>query len=134
MADVILPRQGGADALRGFIGLTLPPLELCLFVNDHQPDENDLPGTYQEPEGGGYGPHLLRPDIWRITEGSPPRADAPEVIFTFNAAVGPVFGWFLRRRSTRRIALAQRFADGPYDVQVVGDRIRVKPAVVWRVG
>lgn len=49
--------------------------------------------------------------------------------FTFTGALGNVYGYFLIRASGGELILAERFSDGPYNIQNNGDTIVVTPQI-----
>lgn len=79
---------------------------LHLFANDLRPGPADTIVDYDEPTGGGYEPHAV---------------DDP--LFVFPGPVGAVYGYFLVRDGI--VIYADRFADGPYEVNNPGDQIAV---------
>lgn len=96
-----------------------------LYSNNLIPDEDTITADFTEVVGGGYVAEGLTPANWTVTPGNPSQAQyAPEVVFTFNAAVGNVYGYYVTR--TDGITLwAERFTNGPFNVTVPGSEIRI---------
>ena len=107
-------------------------LTVRLYSNDLIPTETSITADFTEVVGGGYAAEALTPANWTVTPGNPSEAvyDASgvgnplEVVFTFNAAVGNVYGYYVTR--TDNITMwAERFTNGPFNVTVPGSEIRI---------
>src|SRR5262245_40792153 len=100
-----------ADVL---LGLVLGRHALPLTLRLHDPQG-------QEVAGGGYAPRALALQDWALRGG----AALAEHLFRFGGRAGPVAGWHI---TTADGAVLHRedFADGPYDVRVIGSTIRVE--------
>ena len=141
--EIVIPDEGCIDVLKLYVGQARPDeLVLRLFANDIHPGRDDSAARYVEPAGHGYAAVRLKADEWRIVQAPapangaaalrpPPLARAREVSFVFTGAAGDVFGYFLTRAGSGRIAHAQRF-DQPIRVVNNGDRIRVVAQISQR--
>src|SRR5687768_1567095 len=127
---LLVPNQGEGDALRYYVNKEAPQdLVLRLYTNDKTPAEGDTAASYTEAAGNGYASKALAGANWVITEGAPSYAQYPLQTFIFTGALGNVYGYYLTRTTSGRIAHAERFTDGPYNVVNNGDRIDVTPYV-----
>lgn len=127
---LVVPNNGEADGLAYFVNKQTPQdLVLKLFVNNVVPAETDVASTYTEASGGGYASKTLTGANWTVTEGAPSEAVYAQQTFDFTGAVGNVYGYYLTRVSSGRIAYSERFSDGPYNVQAAGDQIKVTPRI-----
>ena len=70
---------------------------------------------------------LLTGADWSILNTDPPVAVGAQQTFTFAGALGNVYGYYLTRETSGKIAWAERFSDGPYNVARSGDDIKVVP-------
>ena len=120
----MIPSQGERDLLAYAVNAARPEnLVLRLYANDWTPGLDDDASAYVEVSGGGYAAATLRGAAWAVEE----RAEHAVQVFVFSGAVGDVFGWYMTRAKSGRLAWAGRFADGPYAVGVRGDRIKITP-------
>lgn len=121
---IVIPHGAAADALKPFVS----GLVLRLYANDITPAETDTAARYQEVKGPGYTAIALAERDWTIIEGPPAIARSQQKVFTFTGAAGMVYGYFLTRATTGRIAFAERFPK-PVEILNNGDRIKVAAAV-----
>jgi hypothetical protein len=122
----VLSRQGALSALRYLTNKENPEsLVLRLFVNDVIPNSLRTLDDYVELDAPEYAPVILDGDDWKIEEAYWPTAIAEEQKFAFKKAAGKIYGYFLTREKSQDLFLAERFQDGPYDVRVAGDTIKV---------
>jgi hypothetical protein len=49
--------------------------------------------------------------------------------FTFTGALGSIYGYFMTRATSGRIALAERFPSAPYAIVNNGDSIDLTPTI-----
>ena len=115
MLDYILNRDAPED------------LVIRLYSNDQTPVEADVIGDYTEVTGGGYASVALTSGSWSITPGDPSVADYPQVTWTFTGSVGNVYGYYVNRTTGGELMWAERFTNGPFNIQNNGDEIRVTP-------
>jgi hypothetical protein len=129
---LLVPNNGEGDAAAAFVNKsTLSDLVLRLFTNNITPAETDTAATYTEASGSGYGALTLTGASWTVTEGAPTQAAYAQQIYTFTGALGNVYGYFMTRTSGGRIALAERFSDGPYNIVNNGDQVKVTPQITF---
>jgi hypothetical protein len=102
-------------------------VDIRLFVNDYIPTEADTVANYIEAVGGGYAKIDLVPSSWSILPGNPTVAQHAQVSWTFTGPVGPVYGYYITRRTSNDLVWAERFTNGPYNIQNNNDQIRVTP-------
>lgn len=127
----LIPNVGEGDALSYFVNKSAPEnLILKLFKNDKTPAEDDVAGSYTECDFAGYSAITLAGASWTVTEGAPSNASYAQQVFTNTAAVAQsVYGYFLVRATSGRIAYAERFTGAPFVVQNSGDEIKITPTI-----
>lgn len=128
---LLVPNNGEGDALEYFVNKSAPQnLVLRLNTNNITPAETDVAGSYTEAAGNGYGAITLTGASWNApSEGAPTEITYAQQTFTFTGALGNVYGYYMTRASSGRIALAERFTDGPYNIQNNGDQIKITPKI-----
>lgn len=120
---LVIPDQGEVDALEYFTNRTASEdLVLRLYGNNVTPAETDTAASYTELAGNGYAPIVLN-DWDPAVEGSPSSIAHPTQSFNFLVNPSNVYGYFMTRSLSGRIAVAERFTDGPY----TGNPIRITP-------
>ena len=129
---VLVPDNGEGDALQYFVNKLAPQnLVLKLFKSNTTPAETDTAATYTEATFTGYAALTLAGASWVIVEGAP--SAASYAIQTFTASAGAqnqnIYGYFLVRSASGRIAYAERFIDGPYLINNSGDSASVTPTI-----
>lgn len=127
---LVLPDVGEADALAAIVAKTpAENLVLRLYTNDITPAEADTTATYTEATFTGYAALTLTPASWVVTEGAPSDATYPQQTFTSSADQAPqsVYGYYLTRVTSGRLAWAERFPNGPYVIANNGDNVKVTP-------
>lgn len=128
---LLVPNNGEGDALEYFVNRAAPQnLVLRLYTNNVTPAETDTAGTYTEAAGNGYAAVTLTGASWGApSEGAPSSIAYAQQTFTFSGALGNVYGYYMTRVTSGRIALAERFTDGPYNIQNNGDQIKITPQI-----
>lgn len=128
---LLVPNNGEGDALQYFVNKATPEnLVLRLFTNNVTPGETDTAGTYTEASGFGYSALTLTGASWGSpSEGAPSSIAYAQQTFTFTGALGNVYGYYLTRSTSGRIAYAERFSDGPYNIANNGDQIKITPTI-----
>lgn len=128
---LVVPNNGEGDGLEYFVNKASPQnLVLRLYTNNVTPAETDTAASYTEASGSGYGAITLTGASWGSpSEGAPSSIAYAQQTFTFTGALGNVYGYFMTRASSGRIALAERFADGPYNIANNGDQIKITPQI-----
>lgn len=126
---LLVPLNSEADSLKYFVNAAAPEnLVLRLFTNNVTPAETDVTTDYTEAVGSGYAAITLAGASWAApVESSPSSIAYPQQTFLFTGALGAVYGYFMTRAISGRIALAERFTDGPYTVTAAGDAIKLTP-------
>ena len=124
---LLVPNNGEGDGLQYFVNKAAPEnLVLRLYSNNITPAETDVAATYTEVTGFGYAAVTLAGATWGApVEGAPSSISYPIQTFTFTGAFGNVYGYFMTRFTSGRIALAERFTGAPYAINNNGDNIQV---------
>lgn len=127
---LVIPNNGEGIALKALVNNTAPQdLVLRLFTNNITPAETDTAVTYTEAAGGGYAAKSLGGAGWTITEGAPSNAAFAQQSFNFTGVVGNVYGYYYTQVTSGVLVAAERFTDGPYNIQNNGDVIRITPQI-----
>jgi hypothetical protein len=122
--------QGEAIMLEALISKTAPQsLVLRLFTNNVTPSIGDTEGSYTEAAGNGYSAAPLTASSWTTSGTAPTQVQYPQVTFTFSGPVGNVYGYYLTQGVSGKLVAAERFANGPYNIQNDGDQIKVTPTI-----
>lgn len=131
--SLLVPNNGEGDALKGYVGVAQESLILKLFKNNYTPVETSVAGDFTEAAFTGYAAKNLNPATWVVTEGAPSEAAYPVQTFTSSAAqtAENVYGYYLVRATSGRIAHAERFTDGPYPISNLNDEIKVTPKITF---
>lgn len=124
---LLVPNNGEGDGLQYFVNRATPEnLVLRLYTNNITPSETDTAATYTEASGSGYSAITLTGASWGSpSEGSPSVIAFPEQTYTFSGALGNVYGYYMTRAISGRIALAERFTSGPFNITTSGDQIKL---------
>lgn len=125
---LVVPRSAEVKALTAWLATGK---QLKLFTNNVTPGQTDVAATFTEAAGNGYAAKALTGGAWTMTEGvgAPSSAAYAQQIFTFTGALGNVYGYYVVETSDGTICWAERFTDGPYNIQNNGDQIKVTPAI-----
>jgi len=105
-------------------------ISILLYSNNVIPDESSTEATFTEVTNGlGYttGGISFTPASWSITTGNPSQAEYLEVTWTFTGVKGNIYGYYVTRDTGGELLWAERFSNGPYDIQTNGDEIKVVP-------
>lgn len=124
---LVVPNNGEGDALKAVVNnaaATNPILRL--YTSNTTPAETDTAATYTEDVAAGYAAITLTGASWVITEGAPSDASYAQQTFTYTAA-SSVYGYFVTRTTSGRIAWAERFAGAPFVIPSGGGTIKVTP-------
>ena len=103
------------------------PLDLRLYTNNYTPVAGSTAANFTEASGSGYASIALTGSAWTISGGAPTTAAYAARTFTFTNNLGNIYGYYLTRHSTGDLIMAERFSDGPYNIQNSGDSITVTP-------
>jgi hypothetical protein len=125
---LLVPNEGEAKMLEYITGKAAQEtLILCLYTNDKTPAEADTVASYTEASGNGYSAKNLTAASWSAVAGDPSYIAYPQETWTFTGALGNVYGYFLKSGTSGKVLWAERFSNGPYNVQNNGDQIKVTP-------
>jgi hypothetical protein len=121
---------GESLALQYLVNKAAPQnLILCLFTNNITPGESDVIGAYTEASGNGYAAITLTGASWTVSGSTPTKIAYAAQTFTFTGALGNVYGYYLKRATGGELVWAERFSDGPYNIQHNGDTITITPQI-----
>lgn len=128
---LLVPNNGEGDGLQYFVNRAAPEnLVLRLYTNNLTPAETDNAASYTEAAGSGYAALTLAGGTWGApSEGAPTSIAYAEQTFTFSGALGNVYGYFMTRATSGRIALAERFTAAPFNITTSGDQIKITPQI-----
>lgn len=128
---LLFPNNGEGDALQYLVNRAAPEnLILRLYTSNTTPAETDIAATYTEATGFGYSAVTLTGASWGApSEGAPSSIAYAQQTFTFTGALGNVYGYYLTRATSGRIAFSERFSDGPYNIVNNGDQIKITPTI-----
>ena len=131
---LLVPNNGEGDALQYFVNRAAPEnLILRLWKTpDISPSETDTAATYTEANWTGYAAKTLTGATWGApTEGAPTSIAyaLQSFISTAGAQSQTNYGYYMTRATSGRIALAERFSDGPYTIVNLNDEIKVTPII-----
>lgn len=129
---LVVPRNGEGDALSYYVNKSAPQnLVLKLFKNDKTPANGDVASDFVEADFTGYAPITLTGANWTVTEGSPSLAAYAQQIFmsTADSQNQNIYGYYLVRAGSGRIAHAERFSNAPYNIANVDDDVKVTPKI-----
>lgn len=129
---LLVPNNGEGDGLEYFVNKAAPQnLILRLFTSNTTPAETDTAATYTEASGSGYSAITLTGASWGApSEGAPSSIAYPQQTFTSSGGGwGNTYGYLCTRATSGRIALAERFTNGPYNIQNNGDNIKITPTI-----
>lgn len=131
---LVTPNNGEGDALAAVVGKTAAEnLVLKLYKSNTTPAETDTAATYTAADFTGYANITLTASSWTVTEGAPSEATYPEQSFISSVAqtLQNVYGYYLTRVTSGRIAWAERFPAGPYPIANLNDTIKVTPKYTY---
>ena len=100
-------------------------LTLKLFTSNTTPTDTHTVTDYTEATGNGYSSKSLTGASWTVSGTNPTTASYAEQTFSFTGALGNTYGYYVIRTSTGDLLWAERFTDGPYNIQNNGDQIKV---------
>lgn len=124
---LIIPNNGEGDALEYFVNRAAPQnLVLRLFSNNITPAETDTAATYTELAVSGYAAVTLTGASWGApSEGAPSSIAYAQQTFSFTGS-GSLYGYYMTRASSGRIAVAERDPAGVFTFNS-GDSYKVTP-------
>lgn len=125
---LVVPNNSEVIMLQYILNIQNPEnLVMRLYANNIVPDEGSTLATFIEASGGGYNSINLVSGSWSIIAGSPSQAEHTELVWTFTGSVGPVYGYYVTRSSGGELMWAERFTNGPFNINTNGDEIRITP-------
>ena len=125
---LVVPNNSEVIILEYILNKRAPSeLDIKLYVNNIIPAETDTVSTYVEASGSGYTTKQLVANSWSISPGNPSTSEHPQVTWVFSGALGNVYGYYIVRRSDGLLMWAEKFTNGPYNVQAAADEIKVTP-------
>lgn len=125
----VLVNQAEVIALKALLNHTAQSYNLILrlFTNNQTPVETHTEADYTEAAGNGYAAATLTGASWTVNPGAPSSATYAEQTFTFSGALGNVYGYYYTANGV--LISAERFTDGPYNIQNNGDSIKITPTI-----
>lgn len=130
---ILMPDNGEGDVLQYFVNLAAPQnLVLHLFQNNITPAETDTAITYTEATFTGYSAITLTGASWGApVEGAPSSISYAQQSFTSTAGAQNqnIYGVYLTRAVSGRIAYAERFTGAPFNIANNGDIIKYTPSI-----
>lgn len=130
---LLVPSVAEEIILKNFLNVTASEdLVLRLYTSDTTPAENDTEATYTEATGGSYAAINISAGDWVVVGGTPSSATLPQQTFTFTGAVGNVYGYYITQETSGKLMWAERFTNGPFNIQNSGDQIKVTPAITLK--
>lgn len=129
---IVVQNNGEGDALNAFVAkAAATDLILRIFKNNITPSETDTAATYTEADFPGYASVSLVGANWTITEGAPGSAAYAQQTFTRNAggAAQNVYGIYMTRTTSGRIALAELDPSGVFAINNNGDAYKYTPQI-----
>jgi hypothetical protein len=125
---LVVPNSAEVLILEYILNKSAPTdLDIKLYSNDVTPAETDTVATYTEVSGGGYAAQQLTPGSWSISPGNPTTSEHTQVTWTFTGSAGLVYGYFVVRRTGGELLWAERFTNGPYNITLADDKIKITP-------
>ena len=128
---LVVPNSSEVIMLNYILNVDAPEnISIRLYANNIIPDENSTVVTFTEVANGlGYttGGQSLTPGSWSIIQGNPSQAEHIEVVWTFTGSVGNVYGYYVTRDTGGELMWAERFSNGPFNIQTNGDQIKITP-------
>jgi hypothetical protein len=127
---LVVPNNGEGDALQYFVNRATPEnLVLRAFTNNITPAETDNAAAYTEDTAPGYASITLTGASWGApSEGAPSSIAYAQQTWTYTGASN-VYGYFMTRATSGRIALAERFTGAPFAIPSGGGTVKVTPQI-----
>lgn len=122
----LLSKEGEKEVLKN---ITRDVLYLRLFSNNIDIDKNSTYSDFNEVEQGGYEPKLLFAQGWDDRDEKSLGYSVQTWIF--NGGVGRVYGYYItkKKEDDNIVMWSQRFEDGPFEIRISGDTIKVLPII-----
>jgi hypothetical protein len=127
---LVIPNVGESVMLQNLLNKTAPQnMVLKLYTNNVTPGPTDTAGTYTEAAGSGYAALTLTGSSWGMSAGNPTIAAYAQQTWTFTGVVGNIYGYFVVQATSGILMWAEKFSDGPYNIQNNGDQVKVTPTL-----
>lgn len=101
---------------------------LKLYKNNVTPSATDTASTYTEATFTGYSAINLTGSSWTTTSSSSPASNT-YALQTFTSTAGSQneneYGYFVIQQTSGLLIYAERFSNGPYNIQNNGDSISI---------
>ena len=128
---LVVPNSSEVIMLNYVLNIDAPEnISILLYANNVIPDENSTVATFTELANGfGYttGGQSLTPGSWSVVSGNPSQGEHTEMTWTFTGAAGLVYGYYVTRDTGGELLWAERFTNGPFNIQTNGDQIKITP-------
>lgn len=102
------------------------PLFLKLYANNVTPSALTELNDLVEVSGGSYSKKVLSPSDWDVSGNV---ATCTSQLFTFTAAVGNIYGYYLVGQTTGSLIAVEKFTSGPFNIVNSGDNITVTATI-----
>lgn len=123
---LVVPNEGENKTLSLMLNKTNPEdLILRLYTNNKVPSAGDSISSFVEASGSGYAANNLVANDWVIESGDPTIASYPQVTFGFTGSLGDVYGYYVTQETSNVVMFAEKFSNGPFNIQNSGDEIRI---------
>lgn len=120
---LVTTTEGEVQILNVLFGKTAAEtLSVRLFVNDYIPVEASTLSSFVEASTYGYTPLTVSASSWTLTAGDPTYGTTPELMFPFSGPAGNMYGYFVVGTTSGKVYWAERFGNGPINIQNVNDR------------
>lgn len=130
---LLVPNQGAELTLAAIVNKTAPQdLDLCLFKNNYTVVEGTTEAAVTAADFTGYAVIQLTAATWTVTSGADPGSISyPQQTFTSTAGSQnqPIYGYYIKQRTSGKLVWAENFTDGPYTIVNNGDAIKVTPVL-----
>jgi hypothetical protein len=128
--SLLVPNQGEQLILEAAVGKVAGQnLVMRLFTNNYTPVEGSVESNFTEASGNGYGAITLTAASWSFAGGDPSTLSYAEQTFSFTGALGNVYGYYFTQVTSGKLIWAERFSNGPYNIQNNGDAIKITPQI-----
>jgi len=129
---IVVPNQGEEIMLNAMLNKTAPQdLDLCLYKNDYTIVEGSTEADVTVADFTGYAVIQLTAASWTTTPGAPTESAYAQQTFSSTAGSQnqPIYGYYVKQRTSAKLVWGERFSDGPYTIVNNGDQIKVTPKI-----
>lgn len=126
--SIQISNDGAERLLKYMVGInaTTETLFLRLYSNNVTPTSLTTLTDLVQVTGGGYQQKTLTVSDWNV-DGNVATSD-PQ-LFTFNANIGNIYGYYLVGQTSGELIASERFVSGPFNVANQGDTITVTATI-----